>query len=164
MHSLFSKIFACFWLSHLIIVGLVWAILTASQEARDERQLESRRGAIVLAGAELARLARRSAEANPNERPRLFEEIKSRTGLRAALFNANGALITGQSPRDGARLALEAARSGEAELRIGRGGIVSARRARAANGELIVLRWSANDWGRVDERLRFWVWNSTVAR
>lgn len=137
MHSLFSKIFACFWLSHLIIVGLVWAILSASQEARDERPLEGRRGALT--GADLARFARVAAQAPGENRAQTLAQIERESGLRAGLFDANGTLVAGQAPRGGERLASEALDSGEAEFRVGRSGLVSARRASAPNGAFQVL-------------------------
>jgi hypothetical protein len=61
MRSLFFKIFACFWLSHLIVVLLVFAILSATQQRRENSQrAENGRGnpPRVVSGAVMARQAR----------------------------------------------------------------------------------------------------------
>ncbi|MBW3635748.1 MAG: HAMP domain-containing protein [Armatimonadetes bacterium] len=151
MRSLFFKIFACFWLSHLLVVSLVFAILTATQEPRDGARRGDWRGGPprTVSGEVLARHARAAAALwdSPNgssqqkkvAQAKYFDSIQRETGLRAALFDARGALLGGQPSREAGAVALRAARSGEAEFDAHRGGVTSARRAVAPSGAIYVL-------------------------
>lgn len=146
MRSLFFKIFACFWLSHLLVVSLVFAILTATQEPRDPNRRDG--PPQIVSGAVLAHHARAAATlwesqndltAKKAAQTRYFEPIERETGRRASLFDARGTLLWGQPMRESNILALRAARSGEAEFDANRGAVTTARRAVTSGGAVYVL-------------------------
>ncbi len=151
MRSLFFKIFACFWLSHLLVVSLVFAILSATQEPRDGLRRGDWRGGPprIVSGEVLARQARAAAalwdsqngsvEEKRAVQEKYFDPLERATGLRAALFDARGALLWGQPSREAGALALRAARSGEVEFNPSRGAFTTARGAAAPSGAIYVL-------------------------
>jgi signal transduction histidine kinase len=152
MRSLFFKIFACFWLSHLIVVSLLFAILTASQQSR-EAQREVERSSVQrrfpnetfggssspISGALLARYARDTPMAVQRDGFQAFSnKIRRESGLQSALFDSSGQILASKAPREAAKLAKLAGQSGENEFAFSREGVLAARRV-AANGDFLVL-------------------------
>jgi signal transduction histidine kinase len=155
MRRLFSKIFLSFWLSHMMAVGLAYAVFTAAQSQRDEAD---RRGSptslpteVLLNHAREATLLYKTNASAPEKAAlqKHFERVQKKSGLRVALFDARGHLVSGGTAlwewraRRGRSKAPElverALRSGEAEFASSREGLTGARRFRSSDGGLFVL-------------------------
>ncbi|MDF2441781.1 MAG: two-component system, OmpR family, sensor histidine kinase CpxA [Abditibacteriota bacterium] len=156
MRSLFFKIFLCFWLSHLIVVALTFAVLKAAELQRDEEQ--RRNITNVLPSSMLVQRARtaialyerdsRGQTGTLTQRQTggraavaaYFDQVEKKSGLRAVLFDQNGNELSGRAvPSKAAELLKRAMRSGEVEFASSREGLTGARRVRAPSGSIFVL-------------------------
>lgn len=162
MRSLFFKIFFCFWLSHLIVVSLLYVLITASQGEREEVRRFGPQ--ITVTSSDLTKYARQAAAKADNAQAlqAYLEGLQKQTGLRAALFDTGGKLIAGESRREAGGVVREAARSGEVEFAPVRGGVISAHRAATPHGNYVfTLSWGRGGPGRGGPRgpmLSFFGW------
>jgi methyl-accepting chemotaxis protein len=155
MRSLFFKIFFCFWLSHLIVVSLLYVLITASQREREnQRENNPRVGPIAtVTSANLTQYANQAAvkASNLQALTAYLKQVQKETGLRAALFDAKGTLIAGEARRESGTLVSQAVRSGQTEFAQMRGGVISAHSAVGPGGKNYVFtmtwgwRWSARN-------------------
>ncbi len=162
MRTLFFKIFLSFWLSHLLVVMLLFSVLKAALESRDAADP---RGAAPLPSQALEGAARLSAAAFESGGTKTLaaqlNRIRDKTGLSSVLLDSSGrslARSTGNAvPARGLDLARLAARSGQAEFAPVGPDIVGARPVRSGGRLYVLVAQSSAGGGTLlgGRRLRF---------
>lgn len=163
MRTLFLKIFLSFWLSHVVVVALLFTVL---MNALERRGPDEERGVAPLPGALMAdeafRAARLFQTGGTKALDAQLDEWKARDGVRAALLEVADDQARSVSRREvpprGQELALLAARSGEVEFSPMGPGVVAARaiERRGRRTLVLVARSKMEDRGLfATRRLRF---------
>ena len=164
MRTLFFKIFLSFWLSHVVVVALFFAVLINALERRgpdEERGAAPLPGALMAGGAVQA--TRSFQKGGPGALDAFLDGAKAKAGVSAALLEVSGGQARAVSRREvpprGKELALLAARSGEVEFSPLGPGVVAARAVRAQDGRIFVLvaRSKSEDRGAFGTRRLRWL-------
>lgn len=99
MHSLFTKIFLCFWLT-MMVAG---AVLMVSETGRVQKTKETwRRMTADAFGVYATSAAEALADEPAGEARAYLADLEKRTGIRAWLFDERGREVTGYAPHKSA--------------------------------------------------------------